>query len=187
MIPTEYFDSIVIPAFREYREAEERLNDAIRTGIDTTAAESEARRRAFASAVATWHMADWMYYSTPDPARTLLAPTLAKYREGVEAQHCYFLRSARQVRDFNLIGAIADASKHFELRSDAREIKTANAIAELSTGFGQLAWGEGKYGGGKQVIITLQAGPPRAYSSVLQNCIDMWRLTLGVTLPPIGQ
>lgn len=190
MTPGEYFDSFVLPAFREYREAEKVLSSAVAAGQNATAAETEARRKAAASAVATWHMADWMWehFSATDPSMLLGAPSLSAYRDELERRFCDFLRNGNPERDFNLIGAIADAFKHHTLRNTNREIADAEAAAGMSTGWGEMRWSEGKWGGGPQVIITLRDGRKRAYSAILQNSVDMWRRALGISpLPPIGE
>jgi hypothetical protein len=50
-----------------------------------------------------------------------------------------------------------------------------------------MCWGEGKYGGAEQVVITTKDGNKRALSSVLQNVFDAWMTLLGQPLPPISQ
>jgi hypothetical protein len=50
-----------------------------------------------------------------------------------------------------------------------------------------MHWGEGKYGGAEQVIITTKNGNKRALSSVLQNVFDAWMTLLGQPLSPISQ
>lgn len=49
-----------------------------------------------------------------------------------------------------------------------------------------MRWGEGKYGGAEQVIVTTRDGAKRALSSVLQNVFDAWMRLLGQPLPPIS-
>jgi hypothetical protein len=50
-----------------------------------------------------------------------------------------------------------------------------------------MRWGEGKYGGAEQGVITTKDGNKRALSSVLQNVFDAWMMLLGQPLPPISQ
>ena len=49
----------------------------------------------------------------------------------------------------------------------------------LNTGYGELAFGEGKFGGIVQVIVLANAGI-RALSSVCQNVVDAWRRVSGM-------
>jgi len=58
-------------------------------------------------------------------------------------------------------------------------------VIALSTGYGELTFGEGKYGGTHQVIVLANSGT-RALSSVLQNVIDAWRRSAGLALPVLG-
>ena len=60
------------------------------------------------------------------------------------------------------------------------------SMAGIGRASAQMRWGEGKYGGGEQVIITMKNGDKRALSSVLQNVFDAWTILLGQPLPPIG-
>ena len=50
-----------------------------------------------------------------------------------------------------------------------------------------MRYGEGKYGGAEQVVITTKDGDKRALSSVLQNVFDGWMTLLGQPLAPISQ
>jgi hypothetical protein len=190
MTPSEYFQRFVLPAFNDYCEAEAALTAAAARLVDSSREESDAIRKAANSAIATWHMADWMWehFASSDRALLYNAPDLASYRRLLEGNYCEHLRTNRPSEDFNLLGAIADAFKHYKIRNNARQIAGADAIAGISTGWGQLAWGEGKWGGGAQVLVQLRDGTQRAYSSVIQNCVDMWRRSLGlVPLPPVGR
>jgi hypothetical protein len=54
-------------------------------------------------------------------------------------------------------------------------------------GFGQMRFGEGKFGGVEQVVVTTKNGDLRALSSVLQNVFDAWMTLLGQPLLPLSQ
>jgi len=49
-----------------------------------------------------------------------------------------------------------------------------------------LRYGEGKYGGAEQIIVTRITGERRALSSILQNVFDAWMDYLKQPLPPIS-
>ena len=68
---------------------------------------------------------------------------------------------------------------------DVRQVRENDAVLALSTGYGELANGEGKYGGVVQVIVVANAGQ-RALSCVCQNVVDAWRRVSGMALPRIG-
>ena len=97
------------------------------------------------------------------------------------------LRTDQRVTDVELCGDVADALKHAILTRnvDARQIRENDAVLALGTGFGELSFGEGKYGGTQQVIVLANSGT-RALSSVLQNVIDAWRRSVGLPLPALG-
>jgi hypothetical protein len=98
------------------------------------------------------------------------------------------LRSDEQVEDIQLCGDVADALKHAILTRnvEARQIRENDAVISLSSGFGELSYGEGKYGGTEQVIVLANSGT-RALSSVLQNVVDAWRRAASLELPALGQ
>jgi hypothetical protein len=48
-------------------------------------------------------------------------------------------------------------------------------------------YGEGKYGGAEQMIVTRISGEKRALSSILQNVFDAWMTYLKQPLPPVSQ
>jgi hypothetical protein len=90
----------------------------------------------------------------------------------------------------DLLHDIQDAMKHVELRSRVakpRQVSSDQATIAMQTGFGRLPWGEGKFGGGEQLVVTLTDGSQRALSAVLQNAVDAWRDALGAPLPDIGE
>lgn len=91
------------------------------------------------------------------------------------------------VADIDLCGDVADALKHAILtqRLDVRQVRGNDAVLALSTGYGELANGEGNYGGVVQVVVMANAGQ-RALSCVCQNVVDAWRRVSGMALPPIG-
>jgi hypothetical protein len=60
-------------------------------------------------------------------------------------------------------------------------------VIPRGSGWGQMRWGEDKYGGVEQVVITTKDGDKRVLSSVLQNVFDAWMRLLGQPLLPISQ
>jgi hypothetical protein len=97
------------------------------------------------------------------------------------------LRTDRHVADVELCGDVADALKHAILTRnvDVRQIRENDAVLALGNAYGELSYGEGKYGGTQQVLVLANSGT-RALSSVLQNVIDAWRRAAGLDLPAVG-
>ena len=188
MTAAEYFENFVLPSAREYCEAEDALTQAASKNFPTDSLELAARRKAANAAYAAWHMADWMWEQMTAVAKTNIGVTsLNDYRKQLEKTHCEYLRTGKNCDDFNLLGSVADAFKHFKLRNKNREVDSADAIEGLSSGWSEVRWGEGKWGGAPQVMITQRDKSMRAFSAVLQNSVDMWRRALGLPLPKINE
>jgi len=97
------------------------------------------------------------------------------------------MRTDRKVDDVSLLRDVADALKHAILSRhlDERQVSANEAVLVIATGFGEMSYGEGKYGGADQVVIATRSGK-RALSSVLQNVIDAWRRSADIPLPEVG-
>jgi hypothetical protein len=53
----------------------------------------------------------------------------------------------------------------------------------IASDYGELNYGEGKFGG-FQVVVLAKSGK-RALSSILQNVIDAWRRAAGLPMPDL--
>jgi hypothetical protein len=86
----------------------------------------------------------------------------------------------RPVEDVRILGAVADAFKHAKLDNPAAKafLESDEAIVCIGTGYGRLAFGEGKPGG-EQVIVELRDGTQRALSLVLMTVRDGWAAAMG--------
>jgi hypothetical protein len=82
---------------------------------------------------------------------------------------------------------VADALKHHRPDRASATVRISTDVVPIGSGWGQMRWGEGKYGGAEQVVITTKDGNKRALSSVLQNVFDAWMQLLGQPLQPISQ
>ena len=183
----EHFYEIVIPAWQAYLAAEARLTDAVNSGNDEASKRAgyDALREGGAAIMYLHHFAEVVMRARPGwlPDEISSAGELRRW----VTDHCTMLRTDRKVADVELCGDVADALKHAILTRnlDARQIRENDAVLALSTGYGELSFGEGKYGGTQQVIVLANSGT-RALSSVLQNVIDAWRRSAALTLPALG-
>jgi hypothetical protein len=146
----------------------------------------DALREGGAATIYLHHFAEIVRRAQPGWAHGKIG-SLEDLRHWV-SQHCTMLRNDNlPIADVALCGDVADALKHAVLtqRLDVRQVRENDAVIGLSTGYGQLAFGEGKFGGVVQVIVVANSGV-RALSSVLQNGVDAWRRVSGIALPPIG-
>jgi hypothetical protein len=175
----EQFEAVVLPALAEYWAAETALTAALNEGdaAAISAARQLAMRRARAAANELHHFADFA------AAKNSLKLDLMR---SAVAAHCTFLRSTNKVADIALLRATADAFKHNHLNRANAMVTGSDAIIASATGYSMLYYGEGKYGGAEQVIVTAKDNTQRALSSILQNAADAWRRYLGRAVPEIG-
>jgi len=183
----EHFYEIVISAWQAYLSAEHRLTDAINSRIEEASRRAgyDALREGGAATIYLHHFADVVMRAQPDwlPPEARLPGELRRWVSG----YCTMLRTEQQVADVELCGDVANALKHAILTKylDMRQIRGNDAVLALSTGYGELSFGEGKYGNIQEVIVLANSGT-RALSSVLQNVIDAWRRAAGLPLPAGG-
>lgn len=183
----EHFPRIVVPAWQAYLNAECRLTEVTRAKDQHQIehARYEALREGGAASFYVHHYAEIVLRARPSWLPDEI--TKAKEVRGWLSQYCTMSRTERVVGDVALLGDVADALKHGVLtfRIEERDVAENDAVIVVGTGYGELAWGEGKFGGIDQVLIKAKSGT-RAVSSVLQNVIDAWRRAAGISLPEIG-
>jgi hypothetical protein len=177
----QYFDRYVVPSFRHYVEAEARLSNAVESGDQSKieAARDEVMLSAMNAVVPAHHLSDVIIKERPAWLPSHIN-SLANLRQWAQTTHCKMLRGS-PIDDLDLLGDVADAFKHHTLthgRRIPRRITSAKATITTATGYGQMHFGEGKYGGAEQVIVQTSLGK-RALSSILQNIVDMWRSVIG--------
>jgi hypothetical protein len=189
----EHFLEIVVPAWQEYRHAETRLTAATRLNDagQLGRARYDVLRHGAAAAIFLHHFAETIHRTKPG---FLPAFKKSKAHEQVKeirthlSNVCTHLRTEKRCDDVSLLGDVADALKHavLTINAAARHVSTSDAVLVVSTGFGKLPFGEGKYGGVEQVVILANSGP-RALSTVLQNVIDAWRRLGQMNMPDLGE
>ncbi|AWN35678.1 hypothetical protein [Methylobacterium radiodurans] len=188
-----FFDKQVAPEFRRFIAAEGALTQAALHGTpdELEAARDDVMQAAWNAATKAHQMGDYAWAEQPRPSwMPANLAGLDRLRDWLQANHCKMLRGIAQPDDVHLLGDVADAFKHAVLtqgRRVPRRITSAAATVTSSTGFGKMAWGEGKFGGVEQVIVTLNDGTERALSCILQNVVDAWRAAMGRPLPPMGE
>ena len=181
----EHVERVVRPALRKYLAAERVLTEAVlsRDAIAIDAAREEVKLAARQAAVELHHLTDFVL---KEPSASLRFADIAGVRSAVEAK-CVFLRTGNPVADLSFLRDIADAFKHHRPDRASATVASSTDIAPLSLGFGEGRFGEGKYGGVEQFMVTKKDGDKRALSSVLQNAFDAWMTLLGQPLLPISE
>ncbi len=182
----EHFHHIVLPAWRAYLGAERKLSEAVCKQDETSVARAryDALREGAAACFFIHHYADLILRARPpwlpDEIADLkgLRIWLSKY--------CMMLRTNKSAEDVALLGDVADALKHaiLTMRLHERDVSANDAVIIIGTGYGELAFGEGKYGGIEQVLVKAKSRT-RALSCVVQNVIDAWCRAAGINLPDI--
>jgi hypothetical protein len=166
----------VWPALRRYLAAEQALTDALDTK-DTKAVGAARQDVMLAARQAVdllHHLSD---FALKEPSPVLTFKDIADVRNAVEAK-CFFSRTDMRVADVHLLHDIADAFKHHRPDRPSATVVASSDVVHVAVGYGRTRFGEGKYGGGEQVVVTTRDGNKRALSSVLQNVFDAWMTLL---------
>lgn len=129
------------------------------------------------------HLSDFVL---KEPSPELHFASIEDVRRAVISQ-CRFLRAGDPVNDVKLLQDIADAFKHHRPDRSSATVAASSDVVSVNTGWGELRWSEGKYGGFEQVLVMIKNGDRRALSSVLQNVFDAWMKVLRQPLPPISE
>jgi len=184
----DHFREIVVPAWQSYRASERRLSEAAasKDPLIIDSARYETLREGGAACFYLHHFADIVLRAGPD----WLPQNVTKIQPLLDwvAKDCTYLRSDKLCDDVNLLRDVAESLKHAILTRylHERQVSGNEAVLVAGTGYGELPYGEGKYGGTLQTVILTTKGP-RALSAVLQNVVDAWRRVSDQDLPEIGK
>ncbi len=181
----DHINAAVRPALRKYLAAEQALTDAVLSD-DTGTAATARQDVMLAARQATdllHHLSDFVL---KEPSPTMAFTKIEDVRDAVDAK-CVYLRGSTLIADVRLLRDVADAFKHHRPDRSSATVSVSTDVVPIGSGWGQMRWGEGKYGGVEQVVITTKDGDKRALSSVLQNAFDAWMELLGLPLPSIGE
>ena len=172
----DFFDLIVEPAIDEYLDAECALTAAEGAGdpAGLEAARALALRRARTAAIELHQFADRVMINGP-----AWAPpgTIKQLRDWLRTNQGRQI-NGQPVEDFHLLLDVANAFKHAQLthtRDRAWLVQDDKVVVSSATGFGELGWGEGKWGGAQAIIIEKTDGKKRAMSLMLSTVRDAWR------------
>jgi hypothetical protein len=182
----DHMTAVVRPALRNYFASEKKLTEALEAK-DPVAIETARRDVMLAARQATSELHHLSDFVLKERSHALSFAKIEDVRSAVGAK-CVFLRTANYpVADVALLRDVADAFKHHRPDRAKTKVSVSTDVVPTGSGWGQMHYGEGKYGGAEQVIITMKDGNKRALSSVLQNVFDAWMTFLGHPLTPIGQ
>lgn len=177
-------DGVVRPALRKYLAAEKALTETLKSN-DAAAIKTARQDVMLAARQATdvlHHFSDFVLKEQSPP---LLFGRIEDVRTAVGSK-CLFLRTANSVDDISLLRDVADAFKHHRPDRSNASVRVSTDVVPIGSGWGEMRWGEGKFGGAEQVVVTMKNGDKRALSSILQNVFDAWTTLLGQPIRPIG-
>jgi hypothetical protein len=102
------------------------------------------------------------------------------------------MRTENTISDLTLLGDVVDAYKHAELTRRLPKrlltLTTSYATVVVGSGWGEMHFGESKWGGTEQVVVLTESmTKKRALLVVLQNVVDMWRRVMGLPLEAMGK
>ena len=171
----KYFERHVCLNTKAYRIAEDHLTAADQ-GDDAVALHDASENALVAgmnAAVASYHMVDNIWEQHKGGAPTYGQSSLADYRAYLDANFCLYADTQNKWPELSVLGAVADAYKHYQLRSSAKPLSSAEDTLVCQRGFGLGPYGEGKFGGVSEVWIKTKTGI-RALGMVLFNVNRMW-------------
>jgi hypothetical protein len=179
-------NGIVRSALRAYLAAEKDLDTANKAGDQAGIREAKEKVDLAARQAVDLlhHFADFVC-KEPDPALPVFK-TPSDVRAAIRPI-CVFGRTATPVDDVSLLMDVADAFKHHRPDRKSATVDVSFAITTSYGGYGELRYGEGKYGGAEQTIVTRITCERRALSSILQNVFDAWINCLKLPLPPVSK
>lgn len=181
----EHFFEIVIPSWQLFAAAEQRLSRAVadRDNGAIRRASYDALREGGAATFYIHHFSEVVLRARPAwlPNEVTSVEQIRAWLGG----RCTQLRTEQLSSDVSLLRDVADALKHAVLTRRNAEVPANDAVLVVSSGYGQLAYGEGNYGGKEQVLVRALSGT-RTLSAILQNVIDAWRRVIGLPLPGVG-
>jgi hypothetical protein len=176
-----HLDNIVRPALREYVAAERALDTANRSNdqrlIDKV--RQDVMRRARTASIELHHLQDVVVAN--DPAY----PALEDIRTALRGA-CVFARGSAVVNDTDLLRDTADAFKYYEMDRRSSTVAGADAVVSVSNGYGEMRFGEQKWGGLEQVTVTQKNGHKYSLLWIVQNSYDAWMKLLSQPLTPFG-
>jgi hypothetical protein len=181
----DHLSAVIRPALRRYIAAEKALTEAVLSN-DTSAIETARTEAGLAARQAVdvlHHLADFVL---KEPQPTLQFTRIEDVRDAVEAR-CDFLRTGNAVGDVSLLRDVADAFKHHRLDRQSATVLASSDVTWVSMGFGQMRFGEGKFGGVEQIVITKKDSDMRAVVSFTERfrCLDEVAWATAATDQPI--
>jgi hypothetical protein len=156
----DFWDSMVVPDYKEYCEDRADLRLALHV------------------AISLFHMADWVFHTHEQVVKVTY--TFKDKNENTQNVRCsgeFATALEQNCDDFARIRGIANAAKHLQLSSSGiRPVTNAPSHAAnthiQSTGYGVGGFGQGPYGGAARVM--LEGSQDMEFSLIAEEVFRMW-------------
>jgi hypothetical protein len=111
-------------------------------------------------------MADyfWHDFSSTAPQHVFQQTSLGQFRREL----------GNQFPNFALIRDVAESHKHVKLSRPDRVLTSAGQTSVGGLGWGEAEFGAGTYGGSPEVVVELDSGQRRHFSSAVADVENMW-------------
>ena len=117
------------------------------------------------AAVSLNQMADYFWHDfSSTPQQVFQQTSLAQFRREL----------GNKCPSFILIRDVAESHKHVKLSRSDRVLTSAGQTSLGSLGWGEAEFGAGTYGGAPEVIVELDSGQRRHFSSAVHDVENMW-------------
>jgi len=181
----DHLNRVVRPALRAYVAAELALDAAHKSGDQAAidAARDTVIGTGWTAATSLHHLSDVVFHNPPAGHSY---PELKDVRTAIR-NVCTFGRAGTAVQDTDLLHDAAEALKHYKLDRKNTNVAGAWAVVAAVSGYGEMRYGEPKYGGGEQIVINTVDGHKYSLLWIIQNSYDAWMRVLGEPELPFGQ
>lgn len=163
----DYFDNITAAAYRQFMKSEVTFLVV------------------YSMAAGLYHLAEWVYLHDE-------AKVQAKYGAHIKSAGALWADVVEtSIADAGFIRDLNNAAKHAKLRFDPQKPKKGDPSTAMhhaantfitSTGWGQGAWDEGPWGGGRQVMMD-EAGREVALEPVATAVFNFWEVLIDEFYP----
>lgn len=139
----------------------EYLNDVVEPNIAEFQAEFGSKRRAMSAIHSLDALAAYIYHAIGGSQGT-----------GLQDDSSYRDQLAQLNTDFALIRDVAKAIKHVELHRGKPLVSRSDQLGSEALGWGEGAYGEGRWGGPVQAYVETNDGDHRILETILVHATD---------------
>lgn len=147
MTPKSFLETVVAPNIEDFRNnfsSFRHAHNAI-SALDALAA----------------HLYYWAVSNSPNVVSS------------AKGDSCYRNELAEHNSSFKLLRDIAKAQKHVHLKYCNPQVKRADQVTSKNIGWGEDGFGQGRYGGGEQVIVNDNNGQLHYVEEIIDSSLNL--------------